>query len=93
MVDLILQLLHFLILIIFEEAVVLHLMTNRIEVFEQLVLLLVDVVAVSPSLKVLDILLKIVFYIDHFLSIFPLLVGSLTDLFDGTLSLFAYLGS
>ena len=68
-------------------------MTNRIEVFEQLVLLLVDVVAVSPSLKVLDILLKIVFYIDHFLPIFPLLVGSLTDLFDGTLSLFAYLGS
>ena len=93
MVDLILQLLHFLILIIFEEAVVLHLMTNRIEVFEQLVLLLVDVVAVSPSLKVLDIFLEIVFYKNHFLPIFPLLVGSITDLFDGTLSLSAYLGS
>lgn len=92
MVDLILQLLHFLILIIFEEAVVLHLMAYGIEVFEQLVLLLVDVVAIPPSLKVLYVLLQVVFYKDHLLSIFPLLVGSLTDLFDGTLSLSAYLG-
>lgn len=93
MVDLILQLLHFLILIIFEEAVVLHLMAYGIEVFEQLVLLLVDVVAVSPSLKVLDVLFQIVLNKDHFVSVFPLLVGSLTDLFDGILSLPAYLGS
>ena len=91
MVDLILQLLHLLILIVFEKAVVLHLMAYGVEVFEQLVLLLIDVVAIPPSLKVLYILFEVVFYKDHLLSIFPLLVGSLADLCDGTLSLSAYL--
>ena len=82
LVDLVLELLHFLILVILEEAVVLHLMAYGVEVLEEFVLLLVDVVAVSPSLKVLDVLFQVVFDEDHLLTIFSLLVGPLADFFD-----------